>query len=119
MLLMILVFYTAWVCPFEFGFLENSKGAFSISDNIVNGFFLIDIILTFFVAYLDKTSYVLIDDPKLIALRYAKSWLLFDVISTIPYELVQIMLPAALQVYGYFNILRLWRLRRASAMFGR
>ncbi|XP_061356258.1 potassium channel AKT1-like [Gastrolobium bilobum] len=119
--LVILVFYTAWVCPFEFGFLlEKSKGALLIvMDNVVNVIFAIDIVLTFFVAYLDKSSYLLIDNPKLIALRYAKSWLILDVMSTIPYEVVCIVLPSYLQTYGYFNILRLWRLRRVSAMFAR
>ncbi|RDY12654.1 Potassium channel AKT1, partial [Mucuna pruriens] len=117
--LVILVFYTAWMCPFEFGFLERSKGAMSIIDNVVNGFFAIDIVLTFFVAYLDKSTYLLIDDHKLIALRYAKSWMIFDVIATIPYEVIRIIMPPSLQIYSYFNILRLWRLHRVSAMFAR
>lgn len=87
--LICLVFYTAWVCPFEFGFLDKAKGPLAITDNVVNGLFGIDVILTFFVAYLDKTSYLLIDAPKLIALRYAKTWLAFDIISTIPSEVAQ------------------------------
>ncbi|KAK7260861.1 hypothetical protein RIF29_27160 [Crotalaria pallida] len=117
--LVLLVFYTAWVCPFEFGFLHHSIGGLAITDNVVNGFFAIDIVLTFFVAYLDKASYVLIDNQKLIAKRYATTWLLFDVISTIPSEFVRSIGPDFLRTYGYFNILRLWRLRRVSAMFAR
>lgn len=117
--LICLVFYTAWVCPFEFGFLDKVKGPLAITDNVVNGLFGIDVILTFFVAYLDKTSYLLIDTPKLIALRYAKTWLAFDIISTIPSEVAQQVLPHALANYGFFNTLRLWRLRRVSAMFAR
>ncbi|KAJ1438273.1 RmlC-like jelly roll fold [Sesbania bispinosa] len=117
--LVVLVFYTAWVCPFEFGFLENSKGALAITDNIVNALFLVDIVLTFFVAYLDKYSYVLIDNRKLIAWRYAKSWLILDVIASIPYEVVHSVLPPSLRTYGYLSILRLWRLHKVSAMFAR
>jgi len=117
--LLILVFYTAWICPFEFGFLEKSKGALAIIDNAVNGFFAFDIVLTFFVAYLDKSTYLLVDDHKLIALRYAKSWLILDVIACVPYEVVRSMLPPPLQFYSYLNILRLWRLHRVSAMFAR
>ncbi|XP_029130073.1 potassium channel AKT6 isoform X1 [Cajanus cajan] len=117
--LVILVFYTAWMCPFQFGFLERSKGALAVIDNVVNGFFAIDIVLTFFVAYLDKSTYLLIDNHKLIALRYAKSWLVFDVIATTPYEVVHTILPPSLQIYSYFSILRLWRLHRVSAMFAR
>ncbi|XP_061346258.1 potassium channel AKT1-like isoform X1 [Gastrolobium bilobum] len=117
--LVFLVFYTAWVCPFEFGFLNEPTVALSITDNVVNAFFAIDIVLTFFVAYLDKASYLLVDEPKLIAFRYAKTWLAFDVISTIPSELARKILPRPLKTYGYFNMLRLWRLRRVSAMFAR
>ncbi|XP_022132477.1 potassium channel AKT1 isoform X1 [Momordica charantia] len=117
--LIFLVLYTAWVCPFEFGFLDMAKGVLAITDNVVNGFFAIDIILTFFVAYLDKSSYLLVDDPKLIALRYVKTWLVFDVVSTIPSELARKILPLPVQTYGYFNMLRLWRLRRVSSMFAR
>ncbi|KAK4401140.1 Potassium channel AKT1 [Sesamum angolense] len=119
MFLIVLVFYTAWVSPFEFGFNMEPSGILSILDNVVNGFFAIDIILTFFVAYLDKATYLLVDNPKLIGLRYAKTWLIFDVISTIPSELARKILPSNVESYGYLSMLRLWRLRRVSAMFQR
>ncbi|KAL5711460.1 RAC-alpha serine/threonine-protein kinase [Ranunculus cassubicifolius] len=115
--LVVLVVYTAWVSPFEFGFLEKPEGGLPIADNVVNGFFAVDIFLTFFVAYFDKIKYDYITDPKKIAWQYATTWLAFDVISTIPTELAQKMLPSNLQTYGLFNMLRLWRLRRVSAMF--
>ncbi|KAK7351400.1 hypothetical protein VNO77_10830 [Canavalia gladiata] len=117
--LVFLVFYTAWVCPYEFGFLNEPTVPLAITDNVVNAFFAIDIVLTFFVAYLDKGTYLLVDQPKFIAFRYAKTWLAFDVISTIPSELARSILPRPLKTYGYFNMLRLWRLRRVSAMFAR
>lgn len=116
---MFLVFYTAWVSPFEFGFLEKPRGPLAVIDNVVNSFFAVDIVLTFFVAYLDKASYLFIDNRKLIAWRYTRTWLAFDVISTIPSEAARSILPPALQTYGYFNLLRLWRLRRVSKMFAR
>ncbi|KAG4931245.1 hypothetical protein JHK84_048238 [Glycine max] len=100
--LLILVFYTAWMCPFEFGFLEKSNIAVAITDNVVNVFFAIDIVLTFFVAYLDKSTYLLVDDHKLIALRYAKSWLILDVIATIPYEVVTLFSVHAAACFFYF-----------------
>lgn len=117
--LVILVIYTAWVSPFEFGFLKKPEGPLSIIDNVVNGFFAVDIVLTFFVAYLDKATYLLVDSPKKIGWKYASSWLAFDVISTIPSELARKIPPSPLQSYGFFNMLRLWRLRRVSALFSR
>ncbi|KAG6538720.1 hypothetical protein ZIOFF_003848 [Zingiber officinale] len=87
--LIVLVVYSAWVSPFEFGFLGHAKGTLALVDNIVNAFFAIDIILTFFLAYLDRTTYLLVDDPKLIAWKYLTSWFVLDVASTIPSELAR------------------------------
>ncbi|XP_062216654.1 potassium channel AKT1-like [Phragmites australis] len=117
--LIILVVYSAWVSPFEFGFIRKPEGALAIVDNVVNAFFAIDIILTFFVAYLDRTTYLLEDDPKRIAWRYTTSWLVLDVASTIPTEFARKILPPNLRSYGFFNMLRLWRLRRVSSLFAR
>ncbi|KAI3973266.1 hypothetical protein MKW92_022608 [Papaver armeniacum] len=114
--LIFLVAYTAWVSPFEIGFLIEPATGLAIADNIVNGLFAIDIILTFFVAYLDRRSYVFIDNHKKIALRYTRTWLLFDVVATIPSELARKV--AGLD-YGFITMLRLWRLRRVSSMFAR
>nr|ADA79674.1 shaker-like potassium channel 1 [Populus euphratica] len=117
--LVVLVIYTAWVSPFEFGFLKQPERPLSICDNVVNGFFATDIVLTFFLAYLDKTTYLLVDDRKKIAWKYATSWLALDIISTTPTELARKISPKPFQSYGFFNMLRLWRLRRVSALFSR
>ncbi|CAO2820711.1 unnamed protein product [Amaranthus hypochondriacus] len=117
--LIILVVYNAWVSPFEFGFLERPFKVLALIDNVVNGFFAIDIILTFFLAYLDPKTFILIDERDKIAKRYVRSWFALDVISTIPYELAIKILPPFLKRYGFFNMLRLWRLRRVSKMFSR
>ncbi|KAH0886169.1 hypothetical protein HID58_062265 [Brassica napus] len=114
--LVVLVVYTAWVSPFEFGFLRKPRPPLSITDNIVNGFFAIDIIMTFFVGYLDKSTYLLVDDRKMIAFKYLRSWFVLDLISTIPSE---VAMKISSQSYGLFNMLRLWRVRRVGAFFAR
>ena len=78
-----------------------------------------DIVLTFFLAYFDKTFYILVDDRKKIAWKYATSWLALDIISTIPTELARKISSVPFQSYGFFNMLRLWRLRRFNALFSR
>ena len=92
----------------------------SVIDNVVNGFFAMDIVLSFFVAYLDRKTYLLVDEPKKIAKKYALSFrMIFDVISIIPSEIVQKIFPASRRAYGVFNMFRLWRLRRVSRLFSR
>ncbi|TYH71126.1 hypothetical protein ES332_D05G163000v1 [Gossypium tomentosum] len=119
--LVVLVIYSAWICPFEFAFLTDKNDALFIFDNIVNGFFAADIILTFFVAYLDGQSYLLVDDPKKIAIRYISTWLAFDVCSTAPFQSLNLMFTDHGSELGLrlLNMLRLWRLRRVSSLFAR
>ncbi|CAN0900864.1 Potassium channel AKT1 [Linum grandiflorum] len=117
--LIVLVIYTSWASPFEFGFLRKPERPLSVIDNIVNGFFAMDIILTFFVAYIDKSTYLLVDNRRQIAWKYTRTWLAFDVISIIPSELAWRISPKPFRSYGLLNMLRLWRLRRVSALFSR
>ncbi|WVY94705.1 hypothetical protein V8G54_033793 [Vigna mungo] len=121
LVLVVLVIYSAWICPFEFAFLPYKEDALFIIDNIVNGFFAIDIVLTFFVAYLDHHSYLLVDDPKRIAIRYLSSWFAFDVCSTIPFQSFSFLFTNSGSELGFkvFNMFRLWRLRRVSCLFAR
>ncbi|KAL0394030.1 UNVERIFIED_CONTAM: Potassium channel KAT3 [Sesamum latifolium] len=78
--LVVLVVYSAWAAPFELAFRKTSTGALMPTDLVVDAFFGVDIILTFFVAYLDKSTYLLVDDHKKIALRYISHlWFPMDV----------------------------------------
>ncbi|KAL0534926.1 hypothetical protein IC582_029230 [Cucumis melo] len=121
MWLVVLVIYSAWICPFEFAFLPYKQNALFIIDHFVNAFFAIDIILTFFVAYLDSQSYLLVDHPKKIALRYLSTWFIFDVCSTAPLQSISFLFTNQTGEVGFklLNMLRLWRLRRVSSLFAR
>ncbi|XP_048594685.1 potassium channel KAT2-like isoform X2 [Brassica napus] len=121
MWLVILVIYSAWICPFEFAFITYKKHALFIVDNIVNGFFAIDIILTFFVANVDSHSYILVDNPKKIAMRYLSTWFVFDVCSTAPFKSLSLLFNYKGSQIGFtvLSMLRLWRLRRVSLLFAR
>jgi len=68
--MVILVAYSAWVYPFEVTFMHSSPNRkLYIVDNIVDLFFAVDIVLTFFVAYVDGTTHLLVRDSKKIAVR--------------------------------------------------
>ncbi|KAK4783529.1 hypothetical protein SAY86_007903 [Trapa natans] len=121
--LVALVVYSAWVSPFELAFKKASTGPLMIVDLIVDAFFGTDIVLTFFVAYLDKATYLLVDDHKKIASRYlTKIWFPMDVASTLPFQTIYIVFTGKRnrgQFFGFLNLLRLWRLRRVSQLFTR
>lgn len=121
MFLILLVIYSAWISPFDFAFLSYKRDGHLVFDNIVNGFFAVDIVLTFFVAYLDGQSYLLVDDPGKIAARYLSTWFVFDVCSTVPFQSLSALFTDQNGRLGYklLSMLRLWRLRRVSCMFAR
>lgn len=69
-LMVLLVAYSAWVYPFEVAFMHSSPNRkLYIVDNVVDLFFAVDIVLTFFVAYIDPTTHLLVRDSKKIVLR--------------------------------------------------
>lgn len=74
---MVLVIYSAWSSPFELAFKKVATGSLLYVDLVVDFFFATDIIITFFVAYLDKSTYLLVDEHKKIAARYPKQIFLF------------------------------------------
>nr|GMD46052.1 potassium channel KAT3-like isoform X2 [Ipomoea batatas] len=116
--LVILVVYSAWSSPFELAFRKVATGSLQPVDLVVDAFFGIDIILTFFVAYLDKSTYLLVDDHKKIALRYVTHLgFPMDIASTLPFQTIYHVITGKARrgvVFGFLNLLRLWRLRRVT-----
>ncbi|KAL4323964.1 hypothetical protein GQ457_11G016790 [Hibiscus cannabinus] len=121
--LVVLVLYSAWASVFELAFKRAARGGLLIIDLVVDVFFAVDIILTFFVAYLDTATYLLVDDHKKIALRYVtRAWFFMDVASTLPFQLIFRVFTGQWhngEIFGFLNLLRLWRLWRVSELFKR
>lgn len=121
--MVLLVFYSAWVYPFEVSFLKSSRiiGIY-IADIVVDLFFAVDIYLTFSVAYFDHKSQLIIRDPKKIAKRYLSTWFVMDLASTIPFDLVVMLFTGSHNLglpYSFLGLLRFWRIRRVKQFFTR
>ncbi|CAK9166601.1 unnamed protein product [Ilex paraguariensis] len=111
--LVVLVVYSAWSSPFELAFRKVATGSLLPVDLVVDAFFAIDIILTFSVAYLDKSTYLLVDDRKKIAIRWWQTFLVVLVVYSAwssPFELAfrkvatGSLLPVDLVVDAFFAI---------------
>ncbi|VAH19470.1 unnamed protein product [Triticum turgidum subsp. durum] len=76
--MVILVAYSAWVYPFEVAFMDaRPKGGLEVADMVVDIFFAVDIVLTFFVAYIDSRTQLLVRDRRRITFsicRRSSSW---------------------------------------------
>ncbi|XP_076887686.1 potassium channel AKT2/3-like [Bidens hawaiensis] len=124
-LMVVMVAYSAWTYPFEVAFLKSSAHTHKqlyIADTIVDLFFAVDIVLTFFVAYVDPTTHLLVRDPKSIATRYLSTWFVMDLASTLPFELISYLFTGKHRMslpYIVLGLLRFWRLRRVKQFFTR
>ncbi|CAM0870177.1 unnamed protein product [Alopecurus aequalis] len=121
MFLVVLVAYTAWSSPFELALVRAASLAHLVVDLVVDVFFCADIVVSFFVAYRDRSTDLLVDDRRKIAARYlTRTWFVMDVASTIPLQIIyQLMGGTRNGPCGFLILLRLWRLRRASKLFKR
>ncbi|CAN8325574.1 unnamed protein product [Cochlearia groenlandica] len=121
--MVLLVAYSAWVYPFEVAFLNSKpKRNLCVADNVVDLFFAVDIVLTFFVAYIDRRTQLLVREPKQIAVRYLSTWFLMDVASTIPFDGIGYWLTGTGKLNltcNLLGLLRFWRLRRVKHLFTR
>lgn len=79
------IMYSIVVVPFRLGFNYDASGGWYTFELVVDGFFLFDIVLNFRTAYFNDDR-VLIINPRKIFWRYAKSWFLFDLTSSIPID---------------------------------
>ncbi|KAI3803881.1 hypothetical protein L1987_32045 [Smallanthus sonchifolius] len=124
-LMVLMVAYSAWTYPFEVAFLKASAHTHKqlyIADSVVDLFFAVDIILTFFVAYVDPVTHLLVRHPKSIATRYLSSWFVMDLASTLPFELISYLFTGEHRMglpYTVLGLLRFWRLRRVKQFFTR
>ena len=82
----LLLIYTCNAVPIQLAFFSDGEENFTISNMIVDVFFYIDILVTFFTVIVDKDLDE-IEDLGEIALIYFKGWIYIDVLSVIPFEL--------------------------------
>lgn len=72
--LIVLVLYTAWASPFELAMEKSASAALAVTELVVDAFFAVDIAVSFFVAYRDASTGLLVTDRKKIATRYTWCW---------------------------------------------
>jgi len=99
-----------WVSPYYMSFLNGSKNfTIIVIDNSQNCIFLLDIILSFFVAYKDKNTNLTVTDKSKIAFHY-----LLDIMSMLPVEPFYMLLQTKI-LYAIFTVFRVWRLKKLLA----
>ena len=84
LILLITVYYIAWI-PLSIAFDLSAEGGLLMAHGVFDALYLIDIVITFRTAYLNKWGDLVID-VNMIAMRYLKSWFLLDLIAAVPFS---------------------------------
>eukprot|EP01038_Epipyxis_sp_PR26KG_P011631 gene11631-15580_t len=82
----VLVVYSVIIIPFRIGFHLQLSLPELVFDYMIDGIFLIDMILYINTSYYDVKAMTFIHDRYKIILNYAKFWFWVDIISTIPFD---------------------------------
>ena len=86
MLLSVILVVVCIMLPYQLAFYHESQKFTNIL-LIADGFFLIDIILSFLTVPYDD-EYNELDDVKVIAKSYLKGWFTIDLLATFPFDML-------------------------------
>jgi len=122
----VLLFYTAYVTPFDVGFLETKLDGLFVINQIVNMGFVMDMAKTFFTAYFDPDTLLMVGDLSKIRNKYFKSWFCVDLVSILPFDSVGLSTDSealskakAARVIRLLRLLKLLRLVRSLRILTR
>lgn len=87
-LIEVFILYSILVISLQIAFYRQSLGGWFVMDMIVYAFFMIDMLVSFRIAYYDADQKAYILDTRAIVRRYLSTWFLVDFISSIPWDLV-------------------------------
>ena len=116
LVLTVMLVYVAVITPFRLAFTEDVFfDGWTIFELALDGLFCLDILVNFFSCY-QLTNGRIIDSRLTIAKNYVKTWFLIDLISSIPFTIIDLFLQNS-QNPGYNKFLKLTRLPRLYKLF--
>ncbi|XP_037101100.1 potassium voltage-gated channel subfamily H member 5-like isoform X1 [Syngnathus acus] len=86
--ILILTFYTAIMVPYNVSFRTRQNNLlWLVLDSVVDVIFLVDIVLNFHTTFVGPAGEV-ISDARLIRMNYVKTWFVIDLLSCLPYDII-------------------------------
>uniref|UniRef100_A0A8C2BF50 Potassium voltage-gated channel, subfamily H (eag-related), member 5a n=1 Tax=Cyprinus carpio TaxID=7962 RepID=A0A8C2BF50_CYPCA len=110
--ILILTFYTAIMVPYNVSFKTKQNNlVWLVMDSVVDVIFLVDIVLNFHTTFVGPGGEV-ISDPKLIRMNYLKTWFVIDLLSCLPYDIINAFENVDEGLSSLFSSLKVVRLLR-------
>jgi hypothetical protein len=86
--MLLLIIFIAITVPYRISFEDQTPPVWLYTDIIIDMLFIIDVSMNFFTAIEDDNGELCTDHKKII-MSYVKTWLIVDIISSIPISLIQ------------------------------
>uniref|UniRef100_A0AAY4B694 Potassium voltage-gated channel subfamily H member 5 n=1 Tax=Denticeps clupeoides TaxID=299321 RepID=A0AAY4B694_9TELE len=110
--ILILTFYTAIMVPYNVSFkTKQNNVTWLVLDSVVDVIFLVDIVLNFHTTFVGPGGEV-ISDPKLIRMNYLRTWFVIDLLSCLPYDIINAFENVDEGISSLFSSLKVVRLLR-------
>uniref|UniRef100_A0A671UVR5 Potassium voltage-gated channel, subfamily H (eag-related), member 5a n=1 Tax=Sparus aurata TaxID=8175 RepID=A0A671UVR5_SPAAU len=110
--ILILTFYTAIMVPYNVSFKTKQNNlVWLVLDSVVDVIFLIDIVLNFHTTFVGPAGEV-VSDAKLIRMNYLKTWFVIDLLSCLPYDIINAFENVDEGLSSLFSSLKVIRLLR-------
>uniref|UniRef100_A0A8C5C7N5 PAC domain-containing protein n=1 Tax=Gadus morhua TaxID=8049 RepID=A0A8C5C7N5_GADMO len=112
--ILILTFYTAIMVPYNVSFKHNKPSTnlgWLVADSVVDIIFLVDIVLNFHTTFVGPSGEV-ISDARSIRMNYLKTWFMIDLLSCLPYDIINAFEQGEEGLSSLFSSLKVIRLLR-------
>lgn len=126
MVTLVLLLYTAVVTPVEVSFMDTKIDTLFWINRAVDGLFVKDIVLNFFVAIYDPEDGQLVFHHPTVVRSYLKGWFPIDVVSVFPFDLIALLMNTSsvgrmkvLRILRLLRLVKLLRILRAARIFAR
>ena len=123
---LVLLIYSVFEIPYSLSF-QQSSCVDSEGDNVnlfIDAFFMTDVVLSFFTAYMDEESGVMEVQIPAIVSHYLKGWFLFDLVSSLPWDRIFCafvhyddsngLYSRIIKIFRFIKILRFVRMLRVA-----
>lgn len=116
-ILVVLLLYTAAATPFIIAFIDsNESTAIFTIETLVSCLFFVDFTVNLVSAYYDKNNDLVTNRCKII-MNYAKAWMIIDILSWFPFDIIQGEFSSGKGAFARFlRLPKLYRLLRLSRL---
>ena len=120
---LLLLIYSTFEIPFDLAFSNNNCNVTDqeLANLAIDCVFLCDLVLNFFTAYMDEETGILQVFKTKIALHYLKTWMFFDLVSSLPWDRIFCLITNfnSAQVVRVFRMIKILRFVRMIRIAGR